>query len=208
MNSIYIAFLAPNNKMGRFIRFFTRNPYSHVAVSLNASLETMYSFARKVKRIPFAGGFVTEYPSQYLFGNQPIPLKLAKVNISDKAFTRLISVICDFKARKEDLIYNSIDAVSASLLRRSVHIRDCYTCISFCSYLLGLRNIFSISDLEKKLQSDIVFVGDYKNYVKVSDSYDSSYFDPVGPVKVVKVTFHHFGRLFRRLISKKKQLTP
>ena len=59
---LYVVFSATPYRMGKLIRFVTREPYNHVAISTEASLTRMYSFARRFYRTPFYGGFVTEEP--------------------------------------------------------------------------------------------------------------------------------------------------
>ena len=202
MKYIYVAFLAPNNKMGKSIRLFTRNRYSHVAISLSDTLETMYSFARIRKRVPLAGGFVIEYPKQYFSSKGDVPLKLAKVALNDDKYERLVEILEDFNNRKESLIYNSLDALTSSFFKKTVHIKDSYTCISFCCYLLGLKRIFTIRELETKLDSFVVFIGNYKDYVKNNRYQDSVYFEDIGPLKIVSLTFSHFYHLLSRLFKK------
>lgn len=61
--SMYVLFSRQNTKIGCFIRVFLRNSrYSHVALSLDEKLYTVYSFSRKRHDSPFSGGFVREYP--------------------------------------------------------------------------------------------------------------------------------------------------
>lgn len=200
MNYIYVVFLAPNTRMGKSIRYFTSNRYSHIAISLNRSITKMYSFARKKYRLPLSGGFIEEYPIHYFSTSDDIPLKISRVPVSSDIYTRLVSTIEDFKSRKDDMIYNSIDAVTASLLHKPTPIRDCFTCISFCCHLLGVRNIYTILELEALLQDTVIFEGYYMEYVEDFEYKDSSYFESVGIVKIIGSTFSHFGRLFARLI--------
>ena len=199
MNNVYIAFLSPNNKMGRFIRFFTGIKYSHVAISLDGSLKQMYSFARRKRRLPFAGGFIVEYPIHYFTSSGEVPLKVVSITLDDIQYTRLVSIIEDFSNRKEDLIYNTIDALS-SALSHPILIKDCYTCISFCCYLLGLNRVYTIPELEKQLTDSIIYVGNYKEYVGKAEYIDPFFFEDLSIHRIVYLTFKHFGLLFKRLL--------
>ena len=200
MKYIYLAFIAPNNKMGRFIRSATGTTYSHVAISLDISLDNMYSFGRRKRKAALVGGFVTECSSQYC-SNDDVPLKLTRIQLSDDSFTRLMSILQDFKSRKDDLIYNSIDAVSTSLFKKSVYIRDCFTCLSFCCYILGYRNVYSIPDFERRLADSVVYIGSFRDYVSNPNLQDPSYYEHMSLFKVVGLTFAHFGHLFMRLFK-------
>ncbi|MCL1829827.1 MAG: hypothetical protein FWG21_00175 [Oscillospiraceae bacterium] len=201
MNRIYIAFLAPNNKMGRFIRRFGKTQYSHVAISLDETLETMYSFARRKRKIPLAGGFVTEYPIHYFNHPGDVPLKLAVVGLKDQAYNRLLLAIEDYTSRKNELIYNSIDALFLGLFNKPIPIKDCYTCISFCCDMLGQKDIYTIPELEKKLRKNVIYVGNFKEYAMKTDFWDQPYFEYVNPIRILSVTLGHFGKLLYRAIK-------
>jgi len=201
MNHVYVAFLAPKNKMGRFIRFFTRNKYSHVAISLDKNLEIMYSFARRKWRLPLAGGFVIEYPIHYASDTEDSQIKLSRLSLSDDSYNRLISIIKECEKDKDAMIYNSIDAVVSSLFHKSIYIKNCYTCISFACYLLGVRKIYTIPELERKLKDNVIYEGNFSEYVKISEYQDPSYYESIGYVKIVLGTIYHFGRLFYRFVK-------
>ena len=64
---MYVLFSRQNTKIGCFIRVFLRNSrYSHVALSLDEKLYTVYSFSRKRHDSPFSGGFIRTRPASSL----------------------------------------------------------------------------------------------------------------------------------------------
>jgi len=161
----------------------------------------MYSFARKRWSLPLAGGFVVEYPNHYLNSKGDTPLKVLRVALSDDMYTRLDAIIADFIKRKDDLIYNSIDAVTSSLFHRSVPIRDSFTCVSFCCHLFGLRKIRTIPEFEKKIAGTLVFEGSYRDYITYEKQSDVTYYESMSYISIISKTIYHFARLLTRLVK-------
>lgn len=81
---MYVLFSRQNTKIGCFIRVFLRNSrYSHVALSLDEKLYTVYSFSRKRHDSPFSGGFMREYPVHYIINAMDVPIKLCRVDMTE-----------------------------------------------------------------------------------------------------------------------------
>lgn len=60
---MYVLFSRQNTKIGCFIRVFLRNSrYSHVALSLDEKLYTVYSFSRKRHDSPFRAALCANIP--------------------------------------------------------------------------------------------------------------------------------------------------
>ena len=60
MKKIYIVLTHSGTYFSQVIKFFTRYNYSHVAISFDKNINTMYSFGRKQYNNPLFGGFVIE----------------------------------------------------------------------------------------------------------------------------------------------------
>ena len=84
---MYVLFSRQNTKIGCFIRVFLRNSrYSHVALSLDEKLYTVYSFSRKRHDSPFSGGFMREYPVHYIINAMDVPIKLCRVDMTEEEY--------------------------------------------------------------------------------------------------------------------------
>ena len=59
---IYIVVTQTGTMLSRVLKLITNAQYNHVSVSLDPTLNTMYSFGRKNPYNPFWGGFVIESP--------------------------------------------------------------------------------------------------------------------------------------------------
>lgn len=60
MKNIYLLISNTGTLPARFISFFTKDRYTHVAIALNAELTEMYTFGRKYTYLPLPGGFICE----------------------------------------------------------------------------------------------------------------------------------------------------
>ena len=104
---MYVLFSRQNTKIGCFIRVFLRNSrYSHVALSLDEKLYTVYSFSRKRHDSPFSGGFVREYPVHYIINAMDVPIKLCRVDMTEEEYAAARARLNDAIERSESMIYN------------------------------------------------------------------------------------------------------
>jgi len=198
---IYVAFLVTNTSMGKLIRFFTRNRYSHVTIALDHCLNKMYSFARYHVNSPISGGFVTEYPDRYLSDNHDVTVKLCQLPVTKDEYEMISERITYFHENREDMLYNTLNAV-LSLLRRRVEVKNSYTCLEFVTYLLGYSNVLAIRELERRLDHYVVYNGSFRDIVKWEQSYEDEddFFRRRHVIGVVLDTVTHFKKIVVRLI--------
>lgn len=110
---MYVLFSRQNTKIGCFIRVFLRNSrYSHVALSLDEKLYTVYSFSRKRHDSPFSGGFMREYPVHYIINAMDVPIKLCRVDMTEEEYAAARARLNDAIERSESMIYNLFDAAA------------------------------------------------------------------------------------------------
>jgi hypothetical protein len=198
---IYVAFLITNTSMGKLIRLFTRNQYSHVTVAFDQDLNRMYSFARYHVNSPISGGFVVEQPGRYLSDNQDVTVKLCQIPVTGDEYERIRQEITYFNENKEEMIYNTFNAV-LSLIRKRLEVRNTYTCLEFVSYLLRYPNVQVIRELERRLEKYVVYNGSFRDIAKWEQSYtdENDYFRRRRVIGVVLDTVFHFKKIVVRLI--------
>lgn len=156
---MYVLFSRQNTKIGCFIRVFLRNSrYSHVALSLDEKLYTVYSFSRKRHDSPFSGGFMREYPVHYIINAMDVPIKLCRVDMTEEEYAAARARLNDAIERSESMIYNLFDAAALPFGKR-YRLKDAYTCVSFTSYVVGMDDVKDIGDLENRLSRNTVFEG-------------------------------------------------
>lgn len=195
---VYVVFLTTNTFMGKLIRFFTRNRYSHVALAFDENLNKMYSFARYHINSPISGGFVVEHPERYLNGGKDVMIKMCKVPVSEKEYHRIKDTIEYFCKHRKMMLYNTLNAV-LSLVKKKLNIKDTYTCIEFVTYLLNIRDILAIKELEDMLESYLIYQGSLKVIAKYEPMPEDEYFQRRCFRGVIYDTFSHFGKIILRV---------
>jgi hypothetical protein len=201
-NYIYIVFIVTNTNMGKLIRLFTRNQYSHVTVAFDKDLRNMYSFARYHINSPISGGFVVEQPERYLSGNNDVTVKICELPVTEEEYERIRTEVAFFKQNKEEMIYNTLNA-ALSLLRRRLTVKNTYTCLEFVTYLLRYPNMLAIKDLERRLEKHVVYHGSLKGVAQWEQSYvnEDDYFRRRHVMGIVVDTVFHFRKIVARLIN-------
>lgn len=195
---VYVVFLTTNTFMGKMIRFFTRNRYSHVSFALEENLNKMYSFARYHINSPISGGFVVEHPGRYLNGGRDVMIKVCKVPVSEEEYNRMKDTIAYFCKHREVMIYNTINAV-LSLMKKKLEVKDSYTCIEFVTYLLNIRNVLAIKELETMLEAYQIYQGSLKAIAECEPILEDEYFQRRCWKGVIYDTFSHFGKIILRV---------
>lgn len=198
---IYVVFLVTNTYMGKLIRFFTRNQYSHVTVAFDRDLKKMYSFARYHVNSPISGGFVEEKPERYLCNNKDVMVKICKLPVTEEEYDRIHKEITYFHNNKEEMLYNTVNAV-LSLLRKRLKVKNMYTCLEFVTHVLRIPNVMAIRELERRLNQYIVYNGSFRDIVKWEQSYtdEDDYFTRRHVIRVILDTVFHFKKVVGRLI--------
>ncbi len=198
---IYVTFLVTNTNMGKMIRLFTRNRYSHVTIAFDEDLHKMYSFARYHVNSPISGGFVVEQPDRYLTDNNDVTVKICQLPVSEIEYERIRQEITYFSENRDEMIYNTFNAV-LSLLRKRLEVKNTYTCLEFVTYLLRFSNIQAIRELERQLNEYVVYDGSFRDITKWEQSYtdEDDYLRRRHVIGVVLDTVYHFKKIVVRLI--------
>lgn len=178
--NLYVLFSATPYRMGRMIRFVTREPYNHVAIALDADLNELYAFARRYYRTPFYGGFVTERSSRYHHNGTAANICLCRLPVTQTQWERLnqrLSHMCDHPNR---YLYNHLSALAAPF-HYKIDVRDAFTCAEFTVSVLqelgfGFSSwkFYSIGDIAKKLEIFRCYEGQFP----VPPEENTGFFDP------------------------------
>lgn len=107
MYSIYILLTRTRTILSRTIHAAPGNDYTHAALSLDESFTRLYSFGRKYRYSYLPAGFVRESVEKGLQGSsQDAPCAVYKLEISDRKYKKLCSVLETMEAEKEVYQYN------------------------------------------------------------------------------------------------------
>ncbi len=169
MKSIYIVFSSTRCGIGRMIRTFTHNKYNHVSISLDPSLETLYSFARYHKNAPFYGGFVIESCLRYFQGGGTADIKVCEVAVKSEVYDMIKDKLELMDNRRDTYIYNTLSAFF-TLFKKRIVIPKSYTCVEFAVDLMSEFNIdcnlqekkfYYIKDVEQILSDKVIYEGPF-----------------------------------------------
>ncbi len=146
--NLYIVLSKTNTKVGQAIRLITWNDYNHVSISLDESLQPLYSFARRKNGSPLDGGFVEESWLRYLYRDKDAKVKVFTLPVEDKIYNEIADHIKKMQENNNKFDYD----FKGLILKREHEINR--TCVSFAEDILriasnnknlNLRNIKEIA---------------------------------------------------------------
>ncbi|MBR3840081.1 MAG: hypothetical protein IKM20_02980 [Erysipelotrichales bacterium] len=175
MNKLYIVFIASNYKTGNAIRFITGGKYNHVAIALDSSLHTLYSYARSNYFEPLNAGYQHETPSRYLMNGKDTQIKVCEYLVDDEHYSRIVKAINDYSKNQSFTTYNFADLLMYPF-KVHIPINLTHTCVSFVSELLEIKQFMSLKQLEKKFKKGTIYEGSMKEYVGDYTQVEVNYF--------------------------------
>ena len=152
MKNIYIVLSQSGSLPSKVLKFFTRDAFNHVSISLTPTIEKMYSFARLKPNNPFIGGFVEEGKDVGSFKkfNKTRALIL-EVEVSDEKYNAIKYFIEYFKARKEQFKYNYLGVLFAGF-KVNWKSGTKFYCSQFVRTILACFNVENAADLPRVIK--------------------------------------------------------
>lgn len=135
MKNIYVILIKSNTKIGFFIRKMTGYEYNHVIISVEDSLEPMYSFSRYNKEYAFDGGFVEESWLRYI-NSKKVKYRVFKIPINDDKYIKGKKILEDMFEEKEKYQYSYKEAIMNYLNLENSNSNKKFTCLSFSTFFL------------------------------------------------------------------------
>ena len=89
MKNIYIIVSNSGSLVSKVLKYFTKEEYVHVTISLDKKLENAYSFGRKYTYIPLPGGLINEYYERRCKHFSKSKIKIYQLNITNKQYNDL-----------------------------------------------------------------------------------------------------------------------
>lgn len=199
---LYIMLSRTQTGIGRLIRFVTRYGYNHVSLSLDPNFRRWVSFARYVKGVPLAGGFVEESPERFYASGDSVPVKIFRIEIPQERYDRLQTLFARAGRRDSGLIYNTPGALLSSC---GFHytVSGAYTCLEFANLVLD-ESHDSIRALDEGHREHLHFEGELQDLATVTEMREDRFFTSRGFWGGAKDTAWHFARLFRRILRHRR----
>ncbi len=108
MRSIYILLTRTSTLFSRLISQVTGGEYTHVSLSMDADLTTLYSFARRSLYFPLNAGFVEESLHTGVFGRyRNTPCVIYQLQVSEHTYRSIERYIQFFQNNKGDFYYRA-----------------------------------------------------------------------------------------------------
>lgn len=109
MKSIYILLTASETYVSKVIRLTTADAYTHVSLSFDENLNTLYSFARKYPDMPLPAGLMKEHLYAGYFGKyHATPCALYEIKVDNATY---------FRAKSEvEMMYQSVAKYRYSIM--------------------------------------------------------------------------------------------
>lgn len=177
---IYILLTDTGTILTRIIKSYTKKPYNHASIALDAELIEVYSFGRKTEKNPFIGGFVREDIHSVLF--KQAHCAIFSLTITNDEFQKMCQYIQDIASKKENYRYNFIGLFGV-LFKKPIKRKNAFFCSQFVASVLKEGKIIDFkekdpslvkpSDLAYSANFQLVYEGRLKDYQKRDTMKDS-----------------------------------
>lgn len=127
--NIYIVITQTGTILSKILKFITKADYNHVSVSVDSTLNKMYSFGRKNPYYPFWGGYVEESINKGTFKRfSNTDALVLSIQIEEKKYNELNTYLSSMYKNKNKYKYNYI-----GLLLAGIHIKHTSNNKYYCS---------------------------------------------------------------------------
>lgn len=136
MKKIYIVLTYTGTWLSKLIRILTRHEFAHVSISLDETLQAMFSFGRKKVNNPIIGGFVRERINQGIYKKfKDTQSEIYELEISEEGYEHIEDIIQHMLKYKEKYNFNIIGLVFAGL-HKKIEFKYSFYCAEFVKYIL------------------------------------------------------------------------
>lgn len=145
MKKVYILLMHTDTIPSKIVKIFTRYEYSHVAISLDRTCNTLYSFGRKKLHSVIDGGFSIENKDGEFFKTfDQTKCRIYEVVISDRQYLKLASIIEYMKEHSEEYKYDFL-GIAFRFFKLPVTFKKKYVCSYFVAYVLQQCQIYNFN---------------------------------------------------------------
>ena len=158
MKKIYIILTHTGTALSTIIKYYTKDEFSHISISLDENLEEMYSFGRLNPYNPFLGGFVHESIKNGTFKRfKNTRTEIYSLNIENEQYERLVKIIKYFNKNKNKYSFNILGLACVSI-KKKIKRKNNFYCAEFVKHVLKSAGVTSVAGLPKIIKPE-----DFKN---------------------------------------------
>ncbi len=135
MAKIYIAFVDTPGLFADLIRFFQKQKYVHVVLSMDRGMEEAYSFGRRNPFIPVIAGFEQENKELIACAFPTAEYRICEMECSEEQRKNILEELHRDYRRRFQLHY-AVIGLPFVVLGRKFYIKNQYTCSSYVARVL------------------------------------------------------------------------
>ncbi|WP_440897855.1 hypothetical protein ACS127_07795 [Amphibacillus sp. Q70] len=168
--TVYLLFLSTGTMLSRTIDFYTHTSLNHVSISLDRSLNFVYSFGRKRPYNPFIGGFIKENLNLPFFSRSTCAIYQLKV--TEREYEQLSEKILLMEGQKHLYRYNFLGLFGV-MMNKEFRRHNAYFCSQFVATMLQECGVYQGSkppglirpqDLRAWRELKLIYQGELKSY--------------------------------------------
>ncbi|WP_290773016.1 hypothetical protein [Anaerofustis sp.] len=163
-HKVYLMFTRTNTLLSKAIYKRTKEPYTHVAISLDDSLNEFYSFGRRYTPFMLPAGFAKESPFLGVYEKNPnTEIKIIYKEIDEYKYRLIKNKLTSMYQNRKDYKY---DIIGILLCNKNITFkRDKHKfCSQFVSEILSMTDIVDIKkDVKHIRPSELYFMKDIKD---------------------------------------------
>lgn len=178
MKKIYIILTYSGTFLSKIIKYYTRDEFSHVSISLDSELKKMYSFGRLNPYNPFWGGFVHEGVNFGTFKRfSRTRAKVYSLEVEDEQYEKIKDAIYYIKKIRKYYKFNLLGLFAVGFKIR-IKSDKAFYCAEFVKYALekaGVKtdlpdlvrpeNFKDIENIKLEYEGLLKFYGINKNLI-------------------------------------------
>lgn len=171
---IYILLTHTGSLLSKCINIYTKEPYTHVSIALDANLCELYSFGRKNPYNPIYAGFVRENIINGTYSRFPeTRCALYSHYVDDIQYMKLKKELFKFEQNKDKFGYNLL-GLFGFMVKYPIERKYNYFCSQFVATLLNNSGIYlfdkhpalvSPRDFRKCKKLNLIYEGRLKRYI-------------------------------------------
>lgn len=166
MRKIYILISQTGTLFSKGIKWYTKQPYNHSAITTDKYFPVFWSFARRWPRLPFPGCFVKEELNKGTYALFPdTDCVVLAFETDNKKAEKLDAILEEHINSRKRYGYNYLTIFSTVLLGKATQSkRNRRTCAEFVAYVLSESKIHSFGK-EHQLVHPMDVLNDYSRNI-------------------------------------------
>ena len=143
MKNIYILLMHTNTIPSKFVKFFTKYEYSHVAISLDKTCYTTYSFGRRSLYNILNGGLSIQRKDGEFFNKfNKTMCKIYEIQVTDEQYEQVEKILHDMEQNINKYKYDFLGIVPR-FFKIPVTFKNKFVCSYFVAYVLEKASIYT-----------------------------------------------------------------